>query len=160
MSAPGAELPPDPFDDPAMRDFGGPYADRELPSERWTATGGLYSGHGPRGPLPPSIRSAKLTMYLQAGLLVLLLTPLFEAGHGWAVPLLAATAGVVLWAGVAMIWGSRAVRQVAIGVELALIPASIAMWLGGVTGAAFSLVMAIVAASMLLSRRSAEINTP
>jgi hypothetical protein len=155
-----ANLPPDPFDDPSMRDFGGPYASRELPSDRWVASGGLYAGRGPRGPLPRSIRAAKLTMYIQSGLLVLLLTPVYEAGHGWAVPIVAVGAALVLWAGVSMIWGRGGVRQVAIWLELVLVPASIVMWLGGVTGALVSVVVAVTAASMLLARRSAELNEP
>ena len=157
MSTVGS-LPPDPFDDVAMRDFGGPYADRELPSDRWIAAGGLYAGRAPRGALPPSIRVAKLTMYLQAGLLVLLLTPTWDAGLGWAAPLVGGGAMGVLGAAVAMVWGRPAVRIGAIWSELALVGASTYLWIEGVTGAPISLVMAVSVLSMLLTRRAAELN--
>jgi hypothetical protein len=158
VTAPRADLPPDPFDDPAMRDFGGPYADRELPSDRWVATGGLYEGRAPRGALPRSIRAAKLTMYLQAGLLVLLLTPVWDAGLAWAVPVVLGLAAGVAWLAVAMVWGRPQVRQIAIWLELALIPFSVWLWLSGTTGSLVSFVVAVVVSSMLLTRRAAELN--
>jgi hypothetical protein len=154
------DLAPDPFDDPSMRDFGGPYASRPLRSDRWVATGGLGSGRGPRGPLPPGIRAAKLTMYLQSGLMVLLLTPLHDAGLTWAVPLMAAIGAVVLWAGASMMWGRPEVRRLAVALELSLIPVSLSLMLSGVTGAVVSLVVAVTASSMLLSRSAAELGEP
>ena len=158
MSPPDPRLPPDPFDDPAMRDFGGPYADRELPSDRWVASGGLYSGPPPRGPLPPGIRVAKLALYLHSVVLALLVTPVWQTGLLWAVPIVIAAAGLVLWCGISMMWGSPAVRHVAIWLELALALGSVGLVVLGVLSGLLSAALSLAVLSMLLSRRSAELN--